>query len=334
MNFIQLNLRNEAEMSDDEKTISGPLVSVITIFLNGEKFIREAIESVLAQTYDNWELLLVDDGSTDNSAKIALEYTQRYPVKARYLEHEGHVNRGMSASRNLGVSHTRGEYIALLDADDVWLPRKLEQQVEILNALAEVGMVYGSTQTWFSWTGNREDADRDFKRKIGVEPNTVVRPPKLFVLCLGDHAKTPATCSVMIRRESVERIGGFEASFRGMYEDQAFFTKAFLEIPVFVSGQLWDRYRQHPDSCCNIAEMTGHYNPYQPNRAHHLFLNWLVNYLHQKKFETPEIWEAIDGALWPYRHPVRHRLARWFARPRLGIQRARDIIAPAQRKRP
>src|SRR5215207_7546630 len=133
---------------------SRPLVSSIIIFLNEERFIEEAIESVFAQTYDNWELLLVDDGSTDGSTQHALQYAERYPGKVRYLEHPGHQNRGMTVSRNLGVDHAEGEYIALLDADDVWLEHKLEQQVAIMNSHPEVGMVYGNQQYWYSWTGD------------------------------------------------------------------------------------------------------------------------------------------------------------------------------------
>jgi glycosyltransferase involved in cell wall biosynthesis len=86
-------------------------VSVIMIFLNGETFIRDAIDSVFSQTYPDWELLLVDDGSSDRSTQIALEYAAKYPEKVRYLEHDKHQNRGMSASRNLGISHAEGKYI-------------------------------------------------------------------------------------------------------------------------------------------------------------------------------------------------------------------------------
>src|SRR6478672_466011 len=111
-----------------------PLVSSIIIFFNAEKFFEEAIESVLAQTYGNWELILADDGSTDGSTAIALRYAQQYPEKIRYVEHEGHQNCGMSATRNLGICHAKGEYIAFLDADDVWFPYKLEQQVEIMKS--------------------------------------------------------------------------------------------------------------------------------------------------------------------------------------------------------
>ena len=78
-----------------------PLVSVITIFLNANRFIREAIESVLAQDFTDFELILVDDGSTDGSSALACGYAEKFPDKISYLEHANHSNRGMSASRNL-----------------------------------------------------------------------------------------------------------------------------------------------------------------------------------------------------------------------------------------
>src|SRR4051812_27035882 len=112
------------------------LVSVITIFLDGERFLAEAVDSLLAQTYADWELLLVDDGSSDGSTAIARAYAAGRPERIRYLEHEGHANLGMSASRNLGLQHARGEYVAFLDADDVYRPEKLERQVALLQAHA------------------------------------------------------------------------------------------------------------------------------------------------------------------------------------------------------
>src|SRR5689334_8717967 len=109
-----------------------PLVSAVIIFFNGENFLKESIESVRAQTYPNWELLLADDGSTDGSPALARRYAEAEPSRIKYLEHPGHENRGKNAARNLGVRHARGKYIAPLDHDDVWLPNKLEEQVAIL----------------------------------------------------------------------------------------------------------------------------------------------------------------------------------------------------------
>src|SRR5689334_8794235 len=112
---------------------SAPLVSVVLIFLNEERFLSEAIDSVLVQTYSNWELLLVDDGSVDGSSRIAKQYAEQNTERVRYVEHPGHENRGMSASRNLGIQNASGEFIAFLDADDVWLPNKLRRQLAILS---------------------------------------------------------------------------------------------------------------------------------------------------------------------------------------------------------
>ena len=81
------------------------LVSVITIFLNEERFLEEAIQSVFQQSYTNWELLLVDNGSADASTRLAQRYADEDPDVVRYLEHEGHPNRGMSTSHNLGIRH-------------------------------------------------------------------------------------------------------------------------------------------------------------------------------------------------------------------------------------
>src|SRR5215208_465500 len=109
----------------DQAATKSPRVSAIVIFLNAGPFFEEAIESILVQDYDDWELLLVDDGSTDGSTEIARRYADGDPSRIRYLTHPGGENRGMSASRNLGVRQARGEYVAFLDADDTWLQGKL-----------------------------------------------------------------------------------------------------------------------------------------------------------------------------------------------------------------
>jgi glycosyltransferase involved in cell wall biosynthesis len=280
-----------------------PLVSVIMIFLNEETFIQEAIESVIVQTYGNWELLLVDDGSTDRSSKIALEYAAQYPNRIIYLEHDGHRNRGMSATRNLGIRHAKGEYIAFLDGDDIYLPDKLAQQVAIMKSQSSAAMVYGHTQDWFSWTGSPEDRQRDLIYDLKVQTNTLIESPLLFNLCLQRKVPTPCTCSALVRREVVEQVGGFEESFRGLYEDQVFFLKVMLQAPVFVSSEWWDKYRRRPDSCNSTARKTG-----QNYALRLLFLNWLETYLKEQAIVNPEIKTSLHKELWPYRHPILSRI--------------------------
>jgi glycosyltransferase involved in cell wall biosynthesis len=281
-----------------------PLVSVIMIFLNEERFIEEAIVSVIAQTYEQWELLLVDDGSTDGSPAIALKYVEQYPEKVHYLEHEGHRNRGMSATRNLGIRHAKGELITFLDGDDIYLPQKLERQVAILNSQPEAMMLYGQTMDWFSWTGQPKDSQRDLIYDLCVPTHRLIQPPVLFNLCLQRKAPTPCTCSAIMRREVFEALGGFEESFRGLYEDQVFFMKAMLQVPIYVVDECWDKYRRHPDSCNSMARTTG-----QDRSIRLFFLNWLKNYLEEQGNKDSAVWETLQKEFWPYRHPVLSRLA-------------------------
>jgi len=289
-----------------------PLISVIIVFLNPVKaFFEEAIQSVFAQTYDNWELLLVDDGSNDFSTEIALRYTEQNLGKVLYLEHPGHQNRGMSASRNLGIRHAKGDYVALLDADDIWLPPKLEQQVAILEEQSEAAMVYSSTHVWYSWTGNPEDAQRDWEKGLGgFPPNTLVQPPTLLTLLLQRKVHTPGTCSVLMRRGLIEDVGGFEESFRNLYEDQAFFAKVFLKAPVFLQGGRWDRYRQHPENACSGGEKAGQYHPFKPHPARFTYLNWLEKYLEEQGVKDLKMWQALRNTLLPYHHPWLYFLLR------------------------
>jgi glycosyltransferase involved in cell wall biosynthesis len=245
----------------------------------------------------------VDDGSTDKSTAIAQHYAQHYPDKVRYLEHQGHQNRGMSASRNLGIRHARGEYVGFLDADDIWLPQKLEQQLAILNSYPEAAMVYGHAQIWYSWTGTPEDSQLDHFYDLGVQPNTLVKPPKLLILLLQNKVQTPIPSNVLVRREVFADIGGFEESFRAMYEDQVFFAKVHLNLPVFVANECWIKYRQHRDSCTSVAENT---QEYYATRLP--FVTWIENYLSEQGVKDVQVWKTLQKELWPCQHPTLYGL--------------------------
>lgn len=106
-----------------------PLVSIITPSYNSEGFIKETIESVLNQTYTNWEMIIIDDCSTDNSPEIIKEY-MKIDSRIKYLKNK--ENSGPAISRNLGLDNSKGEYIAFLDSDDVWFKEKLQIQMEYI----------------------------------------------------------------------------------------------------------------------------------------------------------------------------------------------------------
>jgi glycosyltransferase involved in cell wall biosynthesis len=279
-------------------------VSIITPFLNAGAFIQEAVDSVLAQTWDQWELLLVDDGSTDESSSIAQAYAASHPDRIRYLSHPGHVNRGASASRNLATAAARGEYIAFLDADDVYFPHKLEHQVPLLDAHPEAGLLYGGTEYWYSWTGRPEDRGRDWVwRRYGAAPNTVIEPPRMLATFLRDGGTVPCMGSVLARREAIERVGGWEESFRQICTDQVFHAKLSLSVPLFIADGCWDRYRQHDRSACRTVERAG-----QSDAAFERYLSWLEAYLWQQRVADTAVWAALRGALRRFRHPWMRRL--------------------------
>jgi glycosyltransferase involved in cell wall biosynthesis len=285
---------------------SGSLVSVVVPFWNARDFIEEAIDSVLAQTFHSWELLLVDDGSRDGSTEIAKRCAQRFPGRIQYLEHARHQNRGVAASRNLGARHAKGEYIAFLDADDVWFPNKLERQAAILDSEPDAAMVCGPSQFWYSWTGRPQDVARDYVKDLRIASAGLLKPPTLLISSLtrGTFVANPST--IVIRREALERVGGFEESFVGPVqtcEDSAFLAKVQLRESVFVATECWSRYRRHENSLFSIMTRTGR------TRATRLFyLNWLERYLAQQQVNSDEIWAALRTGLWPYRHPVRYAL--------------------------
>ena len=274
-----------ARATDDDHKTCRPRVSIITIFLNAEKFLSEAIDSVLAQTFEDWEYLLVDDGSNDASTAIAKDYEAQHPEKIRYLEHSGHINKGMSAARNLGLEQARGEYLAFLDADDVWTASKLADQIAILDTYPEIGMLCGSANYWSSWTGGH-----DIVLRTGHKQDAILRPPEvsLALYPLGT-ATAPCPSDMIVRTCLARTLGGFEEQFTAMYEDQAFLAKLYLEAPVYFSSEVWIKYRQHTDSCVASVNDAGKYH-----EVRLYFLNWFEAYLKKKSKVDRRVLAALD----------------------------------------
>jgi glycosyltransferase involved in cell wall biosynthesis len=307
-----------------EAALRAVRVSVVMPVRDAAPFIRESIESVRAQTRADWELLVVDDGSRDASAAIARDVAQQDP-RVRVLGGDGLESRGASWARNAALREARGEYIAFLDADDVWVPEKLAEQVPLLEARPDVGMLYGNTQYWFSWTGS--GADRDFLPELGVSPDTVVPPPRLLERMLRDRAAVPCTCSVLVRKHVVEGVGGFEERFREVFTDQAFYAKVLLATSAYVASGCWDRYRQHPASSVNRAERAGRLRALQID-----YLEWLRDYARSCPAADASLRRAIARALWMNRHIEVYLLYRRVHA--LAGRVRRWLVAAATRKGP
>ncbi len=281
-----------------------PLVSVITAFYNEENFLSEAIESVLQQEYPNWELILVDDGSSDKSSRMAMDYAAAHPGRILYTEHPAHINRGLSASRNHGIAFAKGELIAFLDADDVWLPAKLRVQVDLMQLNPPCQMLCEASEYWHY---DNAFQSRDKIVQVGKKQDKLYMPPELlkelYPLSTG---KAPCPSGIIIRKSAILKHHGFEEQFDGkfqMYEDQAFLHKIYLNEPVYLSSACNNRYRQRNGS---LVQKVTHDGQYHVVRI--FFLEWLERYMSRIGFTDPDVVSLLNKALQPYRSPVRHSL--------------------------
>jgi glycosyltransferase involved in cell wall biosynthesis len=275
------------------------LVSVVTCFYNEERFLAETVQSVIDQTYTHWELILVDDGSSDGSTRIAKEFAQQYPGKCFYHEHPNHENRGVCASKNRGFSQTRGEWIALLDADDVWLPDKLENQLKIIKENPRTRLLCEASVYWHEWkSGTRKNV----VVFVGGNLSGLYEPPSLVKLLypLGKGA-APCPSGVMVKKETIESVGGFEEHFREkyqVYEDQAFLIKIYLENAVYISRAAQNLYRQREGSLVFDVWKKGNYEAVRK-----YFLEWLDEYIRKNQLGDRKIKRMLGKAFFRYRSP-------------------------------
>ena len=225
------------------------LVSIIIPFHNMEKTIAETIESVLFQSYTNWEMILIDDGSTDRSASIAESYAQQHPDKIRVIRHEGGANAGASASRNLGFAHAGGCYIAYLDADDLWLPDKLAFEVRLLREHPDVGMVMSPVRYFYD---PPQTGKTNFDQDLSTLREGRYPAPTLCVEFLKNFGVSACPSATLIRREVAEK-NSWERPFRRNFTDQVFWAKVTSSTCVYVTKRIVTCYRQHDNSSWEIA---------------------------------------------------------------------------------
>jgi glycosyltransferase involved in cell wall biosynthesis len=240
-----------------------PEISVLMTAFNSEAYLAEAIESILVQeTERTWELLFVDDGSTDKTLAIAMHYALNFPDKIHVYRHAGGENLGISASRNLALSHARGSMITFLDSDDVWLPIHLETQASLLNRMPQVSMVYGGAERWVDFhLPFDESASRAADWGSNYLPPIVPAGESTGLLQRGsllqwfqeDESMVPCICTVMVRTATARAVGGFCEGFRGLYDDQVFHAKVSRDHEIYANDICVARYRQHTESCCATA---------------------------------------------------------------------------------
>ena len=309
-------------------TGAAPVVSVIVPFLNpGLEFFSEAVESVFAQTFTEWELLLVDDGATSPVTEFAIACARRNPEQVRFAEHPGHENRGISASRNLGIQLARGQFVSFLDADDVMEPDKLAIQLEALTARPDVAMVCGNTLYWHSWNPHRPPQARDFV-PTWVPENQIFTPPDPVPLVLEGRSASPCICSLVVRRDVALQLP-FEPEFRGMYEDQVFLSKVFLNHKVLFAPHCLEKYRQHPGSMCAVDSQAA-----ARTAARVKYLAWLRRYLKSLDISSAGLTRSLKRQVWLWGESGRGGgLAEVARRIRKWLLKGADRLLPTRLRR-
>lgn len=208
-------------------------VSVIIPLYNRKDYIEKSLQSVLNQDYSDVELIVVDDGSTDGGDKIVEKWSHNGALI--FLRQPGNSNKGQSSAINLGLSHATGEFVAILDSDDLHAPGKLRKQIEYLNANPDVGLVYGN--------GQAIDAKGKFLYEINYDDKVESSDPnKILLDC---YFLLPQNS--LVRSSVYEQVGGFDESLRSAQDHDMLIR---ISEVTKIAHQSIDsfRYRRHADS--------------------------------------------------------------------------------------
>ena len=206
-----------------------PLISVVMSVLNREKYVPAAIQSVLDQSYTNFEFIIIDDGSTDRTLEVIRQFTD---PRIRVMVNE--KNLGISRSSNLGVKIAQGRYIARMDSDDVCLPRRFEKQVEFLRLHPEVGVLGTEVNELI---GNGKAITRS--RNILTDPYSIK-----FWLLTDSVIYNP---TAMINKEILLQVNGYDPAFN-YSEDYELWTRLAKITQITVLPDPLLNYRIHPES--------------------------------------------------------------------------------------
>lgn len=208
--------------------LSNSFVSIIIPTFNRSQLVERAIRSVLNQTYKNFELIIVDDGSTDDTELRLQQFTTNPSI--HYYKKE---NSGVAAARNFGAAKAKGKWMAFLDSDDEWLAHKLQDQINFLQKNSELKIVYGE-ETWIR-NGMRVNQKKHHKKSGG----------RIFERCLEQCLIAPS--SVLLEKNLFDEFKGFDESFV-VCEDYDLWIKISSQYEIgFIEHPLIIKYGGHED---------------------------------------------------------------------------------------
>jgi len=223
-------------------------ISIITASYNYEDFIKETIESILAQAYSDWELIIVDDGSSDNSLDVIESYARR-DRRISLFTHPNNINRGLIETVKLGLSHAAGDYIAFLESDDIWCPTHLEDKINVLKSYPEVGLIFNSVEMFGDEKTMREyDKYFELLRKI---LGKITFPTNIFNFMLLINLMPTFSC-VMVKKEAI--LGCSFDNLYGPWLDWGLWLQIAYRYNFYYLPKNLTKWRMHPKSYINISD--------------------------------------------------------------------------------
>jgi len=223
-----------------------PKVSVIIPTYNAEKYLLETIESVIAQTYSDWEIIAVDDGSTDKTPEILQDYKKKLSKKLRVITQK---NSGVSIARNKAIAAAKGEYIAFLDHDDLWLPEKLKKQVKLLDSNKKLGLVYSDSYAIDSRGSLKKGtllSSRLFRLHARMQRGNVF--DELF------YVDFIPLLTAIVRKEVFDKVGLFNPKYK-IAEEYDLFLKIAEQYPIDFIEKPLAKYRIHGGNVSKNIEL-------------------------------------------------------------------------------
>jgi peptidoglycan/xylan/chitin deacetylase (PgdA/CDA1 family)/SAM-dependent methyltransferase len=264
-----------------------PQVSVVMPVYNAAPFLAEAIESVLCQRSEDWELLIVDDGSTDASHEIAEDYAKTYPYRIRLSRHPDSANHGLSRTLNLGIAQARADILAFLDADDIWLSDRLTHDLDMLRRNPSAcGVFSNSLYWWYDKSGparvNRYNS-----------PVDCVWPKRAFFRSafLRNESSVPCPSALTVRSEMLRQIGGFDETL-DVAQDLKLISELSFRFPVCIAARCNSEYRRHGDSLWSSSMTDG-----RDAACRRRYWQWIWELVKREAGDEPQLLEELVATL-------------------------------------
>jgi alpha-1,3-rhamnosyltransferase len=241
--FMYAEISNQGGRFMDNAGLSKPLVTVIIPAYNHESYIEDCLKSVVCQTYQHLQIIVLNDGSQDNTGGVIEKFIG---LQNRQIEYITKNNEGLCKTLNMGIERAKGKYIAFIASDDMWLPNRIEEQVIFLEQNSSIGLVFADAyfMRYYEPTTLKYS---DYKTRINQHFLNSIQNTNIYEALLVENIILALT--VLIRKECFEKVGLFDVSLK--YEDYDMWLRVSRHYPIAYIDKPLAYYRTHDSNISN-----------------------------------------------------------------------------------